>query len=126
MLSLPQVSPGARTVLILGASTRAAAQSAIRAGLAPICCDQFADADLRAIAPVLETADYPRGVIAAASQAPDSPWMYTGGLENHPRLVGQIADSRPLWGNGAKALERIRDPWGVARVLKEAGLPACR
>jgi len=126
MLSFPQVSPGARAVLILGASTRAAAQSAFRAGLAPLCGDQFADADLRAIAPVLEIADYPRGMVGAAAQAPDCPWMYTGGLENHPSLVGQIAAARPLWGNGAEVLERVRNPWEVARVLEEAGLPACR
>ena len=25
--------------------------------------------------------------------------MYTGGLENYPRLVGEMARLRPLWGN---------------------------
>ena len=26
------------------------------------------------------------------------PWMYTGGLENHPDLVRRMARQRPLWG----------------------------
>ena len=54
------------SVLILGASTRAAAQSAIRAGLRPICADLFADLDLRDCARVLDVDDYPHGLAAAA------------------------------------------------------------
>jgi hypothetical protein len=89
------------SVLILGASTRAAAQSAIRAGLHPICADLFADLDLRGCAQVLEVADYPRGLVAAAASAPACPWMYTGGLENQPGIVARISKSRPFqitWG----------------------------
>ena len=40
------------TVLIIGASTRAAAFSALRAGLTPRCLDYFADRDLAAICTV--------------------------------------------------------------------------
>ncbi|MGE5193557.1 MAG: ATP-grasp domain-containing protein [Deltaproteobacteria bacterium] len=112
------------SVLIVGASTRAAAQSAIRAGLNPICADLFADLDLRACARVLELADYPRGLVTAAAAAPACPWMYTGGLENHPGLVGRISQARPLWGNGPDVLRRVRDPWHVRQLLDEAGLPA--
>ncbi len=113
-------------LLILGASTRAAAQSAIRAGLRPICADLFADLDLRACARVLEVAEYPRGLVAAAAAAPCGPWMYTGGLENHPGLVARISRSRPLWGNGPDVLRRIRDPWHVQEILLPMDLPALR
>ena len=113
-------------VLILGASTRAAAQSAIRAGLAPICADLFSDRDLAFCARVLEVADYPQGLVAAAAAAPPAPWMYTGGLENHPRIVEQISRSRPLWGNAGGVLRCVRDPWHVAGLLVAHGLPACR
>ena len=41
-----------QNLLILGASTRAAAFSALRAGLAPRCADFFADRDLAATCPV--------------------------------------------------------------------------
>jgi predicted ATP-grasp superfamily ATP-dependent carboligase len=113
-------------VLILGASTRAAAHSAIRAGLSPVCGDLFADLDLRACARVLELPNYPRGLIAAAATAPGVPWIYTGGLENHPEIVGPISQSHLLWGNSAEVLSRIRDPWRVADVLNAARLPALR
>lgn len=115
-----------RPLLILGASARAAAHSAIRAGFDPICGDQFADADLCATARVLAVADYPGGLVAAAAAAPVCPWIYTGGLENHPQIVHRIAASRTLWGNSAEVLAAVRDPWHVARALKQSGLPACR
>src|SRR5262245_14679114 len=111
-------------ILILGASTRGAAQSAIRAGLRPICGDLFADFDLRACALVLDVPDYPRGLAIAAGGASQSPWMYTGGLENHPALVDRISETRPLWGNGGDVLRRVRDPWWVQQVLRDAGLLA--
>ena len=117
---------GKPPVLILGASTRAAAQSALRAGLAPICADLFSDRDLTSCARVLEVADYPRGLVTAAAAAPPAPWMYTGGLENHPRIVEEISKSRPLWGIAADVLRRIRDPWHIADLLVDHGLPACR
>lgn len=113
-------------VLILGASTRAAAQSALRAGLAPICGDMFSDCDLASCARILEVADYPQGLVAAAAAAPPAPWMYTGGLENHPRIVEQISNSRPLWGNNGDVLQCIRDPWHVSELLSARELPACR
>src|SRR4029079_4231062 len=101
------------SLLILGASTRAAAQSAIRAEFRPICGDLFAALDLRACARVLDVPDYPRGLVAAAAAAPECPWIYTGGLENHPALVDRISETRPLWGNDGAALRRIRNPWSV-------------
>ncbi|MCA9116646.1 MAG: ATP-grasp domain-containing protein, partial [Planctomycetaceae bacterium] len=44
-------------------------------------------------------------------------------LENYPRLVDRIARTRPLWGNSGQVLRKIRDPWLVQRVLREAELP---
>src|SRR5262245_48368054 len=113
-------------VLIVGASTRAAAQSALRAGLVPICADLFAGLDLPACARVLEVPDYPQGLAAAAAQVPDCPWMYTGGMENHPELVARISKSRRLWGNGPEVVRRVRDPWLLGEMLAQAGLPALR
>ena len=36
--------------------------------------------------------------------------MYTGGLENQPALIDQIAALRPLWGNAGAALHRVQAP----------------
>jgi predicted ATP-grasp superfamily ATP-dependent carboligase len=115
----------AEPILILGASGRAAAFSALRAGLTPVVIDLFADEDLRAVAEVrpIPGREYPRGLIKRARQVPPMPWMYTGGLENHPDIVAQIAAERPLWGNGPDVLATLRDPFALAAALDEADLP---
>jgi predicted ATP-grasp superfamily ATP-dependent carboligase len=113
-------------LLILGVSARAAAFSALRGGLRPSCADHFADRDLAAACPVARV-DAPRGPDGLADFAealPPSPWLYTGGLENHPDLVERISRRHRLWGIGADALRRVRDPVAVAEVLDAAGIPA--
>ncbi|HEX8200442.1 MAG TPA: ATP-grasp domain-containing protein, partial [Isosphaeraceae bacterium] len=112
-------------VLILGASARAAAFSALRAGLTPACGDLYADRDLVAACAAWRVAAgaYPEGLAAVAAAAPPGPWLYTGALENHPELVDRIAATRPLWGVGGSALRAVRDPGAVAEVLRRAALP---
>ncbi|NOX53525.1 MAG: hypothetical protein GXP27_03640, partial [Planctomycetes bacterium] len=75
------------TLLIVGASPRAAAQSARRAGLQPVCIASFEDEDLAATA---RTVAWPRNLkelIRLAESLPPGPWMYTGALENRPGLI---------------------------------------
>jgi predicted ATP-grasp superfamily ATP-dependent carboligase len=112
-------------LMILGASVRAAAFSALRAGLSPWCADLFADRDLRARCPSvrLPGRSYPAGFLSLIDRELPGPWMYTGGLENAPDLVRRLALRRPLWGNGEYQLRRARDPLLVRRVLRAAGLP---
>jgi predicted ATP-grasp superfamily ATP-dependent carboligase len=113
-------------LLLFGASVRAAAFSALRAGLRPWCVDLFADTDLRACCPALALppADYPEGFLEVCARAPTGPWMYTGGLENRPALVEKLCRIRPLWGNGADVLRQVRSPAQVAQRLARAGV-AC-
>ena len=105
------MSENQETLLIVGASARAAAQSAIRAGYKVAAVDLFADVDLQAICPTWRVNDYPQGLIAAAAQAPPGPWLYTGGLENHPEVVAAISEQRELLGNAADVLRVCRDPF---------------
>lgn len=118
----------AADLLIIGASARAAAHSALRAGMRPWCVDLFADADLRAACPVrrVAAADYPHGLLTALDGAPKAPLLYTGGLENRPGLLERI--DRPLWGNSPDVLRSVRDPILLARRLAEARVdsPAVR
>ncbi len=97
-------------VLILGASARAAIHSARRAGLTPHAADLFADRDATAYATVrcCDLADYPDGLERLADAFPPMPWLYTGGLENHPDLVDRIAAKRPLLGNAGEVLRKVR------------------
>ena len=87
-----------RAIVIVGASARAAAFSALRAGLAPWCADLFADADLAARCPAVAVPfdQYPHGFLKIVRQAPPGPWLFTGGLENHPKLIDRIACDRPV------------------------------
>lgn len=105
-------------LIILGASARAAAQSARRAGFSPHAIDLFGDADLRAIATVTQIERYPAEFLPALAAAPNAPWMYTGGLENYPRLVARLARLRPLLGNGPLALAKVRDPRWLAETVQ--------
>jgi uncharacterized protein len=117
------------TLLIVGASTRAAAQSAIRAGFQPWCADLFADSDLRAIVPDARRCPaerYPNGLVDLIRDAPDAPWIYTGGLENHPRLIATMMQLRRLWGNGPDVLRLSRNPFLVEDGLRKARFPAPR
>jgi predicted ATP-grasp superfamily ATP-dependent carboligase len=119
---------GTTRLLILGASARAAAWSARRAGLEPLGIDLFGDRDLAALGGSLRVgaADYPGGLARAAGASPPGPWMYTGALENHAALVDRIASGRTLWGNPGAVLRRARDPFAVADALAGAGLPFAR
>jgi predicted ATP-grasp superfamily ATP-dependent carboligase len=112
-------------VLILGASARAAAFSALRCGLRPYCADLFADRDLSAVCPVerIDPARGSAGFAEVAESLPPSPWFYTGGLENHPELVEQISRRHRLWGVGADELRKVRDPFAVAEALNAVGIP---
>ncbi len=96
--------------MIFGASTRAAAQSAVRAGLRPVCADRFADEDLQEIADILPLADYPDGLLEIVATSPPLPWIYTGSLENRPALLEELAALRPLWGNPAGVTSRGSQP----------------
>jgi predicted ATP-grasp superfamily ATP-dependent carboligase len=111
-------------LIVIGASARAAAFSALRAGMQPWCIDLFADADLRAVCEVtrIDLRSYPNGFRKILRRAPPGPWIYTGGLENYPRLVDRIAAERPLWGNRAEVLRAVRDPIRMMHTLRAAGL----
>ncbi|MFV1968239.1 MAG: ATP-grasp domain-containing protein [Pirellulaceae bacterium] len=110
------------SLLILGASARAAVQSTCLAGLRPLAADMFADDDLRACCPVIHVRDYPRDLVNAAREFAACPWMYTGALENHLEVLSQIAKERPLLGNSASVVREVRDPWKLVGGLQRAGL----
>lgn len=122
-MTLPVHDSGNRPPLaIVGASARAAAASAMRAGFQPITADLFADADLRTIATATAIAPYPEGLLDWLRAIEPPAWMYTGALENYPELVDQMAWVAPLWGNPGDVLARVRSPWELADTLRDANL----
>ncbi|QDT69935.1 ATP-grasp domain protein [Planctomycetes bacterium MalM25] len=107
---------------IVGASVRAAAQSALRAGFEVVGADLFADADLDGVCPIAKVDDYPDGLVDWLAAQEIDAWMYTGALENYPELVDRMAAIAPLWGVSGAALRRCRDPLALQEVCREAGV----
>ena len=111
----------AQRLLILGASARAAAWSARRAGFEPQAVDLFGDEDLRSIADVRVGRKYPDDLEQLALQLAPTPWLFTGGLENCDELVDRVSAYHPLWGNPGHVLRAVRNHERLAEVCRDAG-----
>lgn len=109
-------------LLFLGASVRAAAHSALRAGFRVEAVDLFADADLAESCTTTVIERYPAGFLAAVEKNDCDGWIYTGGLENYARLVDEIARRAPLLGNRGDVLRRVRDPACLTAACARHGL----
>ena len=117
-------------VLICGVSTRAAAESAARAGFAVTAIDGYADRDQH---PGVRALSMPRdfgtpwSASAAARIAREiecDAVAYSSNFENHARAVSALAAGRPRWGNSPAVLRRSRDPIVVTDEFRRRGFPA--
>ena len=110
-------------LLILGASTRAAAHSAIRAGCVPLAADLFGDRDLVAIAQTDRVAAeaYPERLFETALIQESEAWLFTGALENCPRLIDHLASRLRLMGIGGAPLRAVRDHFELRELLGKGG-----
>lgn len=118
--------PDSPAVVIVGASARALAQSAVAAGWQVDTADLFADLDLRAVArEAVCVADagepYPWSLATAARHFAAGPWCYTGALENHPAVIDALAAERPLAGNPGDRVRAVRDPDRLAEAVRAIG-----
>jgi len=108
-------------VMLAGASVRAMAQSAVRAGCSVCGLDLFGDRDLSRLADSHRIQTYPGELADWARRLPGRQWAFTGGLENYPQLIGRISRTHRLLGNPEGVLRRIRNPWLVASSVRSAG-----
>lgn len=124
--ALPPSSPKSSvrpSLVVVGASVRAIAESAVRAGRDVFAADLFGDGDLRAIARGYARAlPYPDVLPQLVAGFPPAPWLYTGGLENHPEIIAEISRHRPLAGSSATAVRQVRDPTRLSILARHAGL----
>lgn len=119
----PQRQTGnVKRLAIIGASVRAAAESAVYAGFDVVAADLFADEDLRACCPATKIEDYPYGFEAWLAEQDVDGWMYSGALENYPELLDRMAAIRPLYGNWGQPLRRCRDPLVLQELFTKAGI----
>lgn len=107
-------------ILLLGLSTRAVAESAVRGGCSVVTLDYFGDRDQKALVENHSLArDYRLPYSAAAlgkvcRHLEFDMVVYTSNLENHPKLVGHLAKRADVSGNTPETLGRVRD-WAVLR-----------
>jgi uncharacterized protein len=108
------------TIGIVGASARAAIHSLARAGFEGWAVDLFSDRDLKQLAPCITCpiATFPDALPTLIANFPPGPVLYTGGLENHPNIIAQLASKRPLWGSLPVVLDRVRNPHFVQTIRK--------
>ncbi len=112
-----------KPLIIVGASARAAAFSAYRAGYTPYWLDQFGDEDLRQRFRGEIISDYPKDAVSLISKAPDAPFIFTGALENHPGVLEELCRQRTLLGNMKPVCHSVRDPSGLNEVFRRNRIP---
>jgi predicted ATP-grasp superfamily ATP-dependent carboligase len=109
-------------VAIVGASARAAAFSALNAGLEVATADMFADADLARECDATRVERYPEGLAEWLASSDCDAWLYTGALENYPELIDRMAALRPLLGNRGDVLCNVRNPMWLQAALTARGI----
>lgn len=112
-----------RRVLVAGVSTRAAAESAARAGFVVTAIDAFGDLDQHASVRALSLGRSftARAAARAARSIEYDAVVYLSSFENHPKAVSALAAGRALWGNAPEVLRRVRNPMLVAQALRDRG-----
>ncbi|HEY7141678.1 MAG TPA: ATP-grasp domain-containing protein [Methylomirabilota bacterium] len=113
-------------ILIAGLTTRALAESAVRAGATVVTVDYFGDLDQARLCETHSLRARGRGYSAAAigevaREVPYDAVVYCGGLENHPAVVAELARDRLLLGNAPDVLRRVREPRELFRYLAGRG-----
>ncbi|MBF5094282.1 ATP-grasp domain-containing protein [Azospirillum sp. INR13] len=118
-------------VLVVALSARALAASARRSGLGVVALDLFADSDTAAVADRCLALPSRRLRIPgpamrrslAASDLRGVPLVYGAGLEDRPELLAALERDRPVLGNAAGTVARLKDPFAFAALLARLGIP---
>lgn len=117
-----------RSLILCGASVRSLAQSAIAAGLRPLCVDFFEDADLtrilgfgrgRFVGRIRTFTELPEVVRKIRSNIP---LLWAGGLENQTAVLRAVLAQRPVIGPDPEIVDLLRQPRNFAGWLSQSGL----
>jgi predicted ATP-grasp superfamily ATP-dependent carboligase len=113
-------SPEQSPLLVVSASGRALAQSAVRSGRKVVVLDLFNDTDLRALATAsrcvaARSGKFDARRLLAAAQMLCPPGrcgglVYGSGFEGRPALLAQLARGRTLFGNRPDTIALLKDP----------------
>ena len=116
-------------VLLTGLTTRAIAESAVRAGCDVVTVDYFGDLDTKRLCPNASLRERGHGYSAAAlarvaRELAYDAVAYCGGLENHPEAVAALAEGKVLLGNAPETRRGVRDPAILFPFLAARGFAA--
>lgn len=106
--------------LLIGLSTRALAESAVRGGNNVLSLDYFGDKDQKRMVENYSLARDSRltfsaeNLLRASSDLVFDAVVYTSNLENHPEVVASLSRKAVILGNSPEVLARIRD-WSVLK-----------
>ena len=111
-----------KQLIVLGASARAACFSARRSGYSPYWLDQYGDYDLveNFAGRRVPVDDYPAAILDLIADSPAVPFVYTGAMENHLHVLGELEKIRPLLGNSTTVCQVVRDPERFSACLRRA------
>ncbi len=111
---------------IIGATTRATADMARRAGLKVGCFDSYADNDLKSTATWVRQTEFIDQTPEISPEAfqqivQQRPWIATGPLENCPKWVEIAAQKTTYLGNKPSTCRALRDIFELSASLSEIG-----
>lgn len=122
----------ARPVLIVSASGRALAASAVRAGIPVVVLDLFDDVDTRALAVASRccagaAGGFSQRLLLAAARELSPPEGFAAavvgsGLEARPRTWSALARQAPLLGNSMESIALSKDPVRFFALLDRLGI----
>ncbi len=116
-------------VLIVGLSTRAIAESAVRGGYRVVTLDYFGDRDQKELVENYSLMrDFHLGfsseaLLEASHQLCFDAVVYISNLENHPSVVEALAREHVLLGNTPQTLRKVRHGPTLRSFCREAGIP---
>ncbi len=115
--------------LLIGLSTRAMAESAVKSNPDVLTLDFFGDQDQKnltsnfSLAREFQLPFSAENLLKASNGLLFDTVSYTSNLENHPEVVAALAERATLAGNGAETIRSIRD-WSVLREFcRESSIP---
>jgi predicted ATP-grasp superfamily ATP-dependent carboligase len=116
-------------ILIVGLSTRAIVESAVRCGYDVVTVDYFGDRDQRALVEnyALQR-DFGRpfsaeALLEASHELEFDAVVFASSLENHPEVVEKLGQGRRLLGNPPPVLRKVRDWTKLRAVCDDEEIP---
>jgi predicted ATP-grasp superfamily ATP-dependent carboligase len=118
-------------VLIIAPSGRGLAAAARRAGFRPLVADFFGDLDMHDLAAATCLVDmrddgFAADLVAHVRQLADGyapiGFVYGGGFEDRPQLLGELADAFKILGNPPDVVTRVKDPQALAALCRACSI----